>query len=154
VREPIPDDPDTGGVDETNDLDLGDRVAERWRCRDSGCVEAVATPAISHGTEVASVVAATDDDDGTTGVAPEATIVSYRVDATGGGISISYLRSALLQIAADPTIDVVNLSLGGSQWSEVEQQPSRSSWPPARPWSPRPATPATVCPSTRPRSRA
>ena len=29
VREPIPDDPDTGGVDETNDLDLGDRVAER-----------------------------------------------------------------------------------------------------------------------------
>lgn len=154
VREPIPDDPDTDGVDETNDLDLGDRVAERWRCRDSGCVEAVATPAISHGTEVASVVAATDDDDGTTGVAPEATIVSYRVDATGGGIPISYLRSALLQIAADPTIDVVNLSLGGSQWSEVEQQPSRSSWPPARPWSPRPATPATVCPSTRPRSRA
>ncbi|MET0834139.1 MAG: S8 family serine peptidase [Actinomycetota bacterium] len=122
VREPIPDDPDTGGVDETNDLDLGDRVTERWRCRDSGCVEAVATPAISHGTEVASVIAATDDDDGTTGVAPEATIVSYRVDATGGGIPISYLRSALLQIAADPTIDVVNLSLGGSQWSEVEQQ--------------------------------
>jgi hypothetical protein len=70
VREPIPDDPDTGGVDEANDLDLGDRVAERWRCRDSGCVEAVATPAISHGTEVASVIAATDDDDGTTGVAP------------------------------------------------------------------------------------
>jgi hypothetical protein len=122
VREAIPDNPGTAGADETNDLDLGDRVAERWRCRDNGCVEAGATPTSSHGTEVASVIAAADDDDGTTGVAPEAAIVSYRVDATGGGIPISYLRSALLQIAADPAIDVVNLSLGGSQWSEVEQQ--------------------------------
>jgi len=122
VREPIGDDPGTGGVDETNDLDLGDRVAERWRCRDNGCVEAVAPPTISHGTEVASVIAAADDNDGTTGVAPEATIVSYRVDSTGGAIPISYLRSALLQIAADPAVDVVNLSLGGSQWSEVERQ--------------------------------
>src|SRR5829696_8036480 len=122
VREAIGDDPGTGGVDETNDLDLGDRVAERWRCRDNGCVEAVAPPTISHGTEVASVIAAADDNDGTTGVAPEATIVSYRVDSTGGAIPISYLRSALLQIAADPAVDVVNLSLGGSQWSEVERQ--------------------------------
>jgi hypothetical protein len=102
VREAIGDDPGTGDVDETNDLDLGDRVAERWRCRDNGCVEAVATPTISHGTEVASVIAAADDNDGTTGVAPEATIVSYRVDSTGGAIPTSYLRSALLQIAADP----------------------------------------------------
>src|SRR5215204_3433244 len=143
----------------------------------------VAPPTISHGTEVASVIAAADDNDGTTGVAPrrpsrseehtselqshrdlhsfptrrssdldgrpahhlprhrggqrdrgrrrqrrhhrrrpEATIVSYRVDSTGGAIPISYLRSALLQIATDPAVDVVNLSLGGSQWSEVERQ--------------------------------
>ena len=122
VREAIPDNPATAGVDERNDLDLGDRVAARWRCRDNGCVAAVATPTSSHGTEVASVIAATDDDDGTTGVAPEATVVSYRVDATGGAIPISYLRNALLHIAADPAIDVVNLSLGGSQWSEAEQQ--------------------------------
>ena len=122
VREAIGDDPATTGVDESNDLDLEDRVAGRWRCRDSGCVAAVATPTSSHGTEVASVIAAADDDDGTTGAAPDATIVSYRVDATGGGIPSSYLRSALLHIAADPAIDVVNLSLGGSQWSEVERQ--------------------------------
>src|SRR4029450_5989392 len=77
---------------------------------------------ISHGTEVASVIAADDDNDGTIGVAPEATIVSYRVDNTGGAIPISNLRNALLQIAADPAIDVVTLSLGGSQWSEAEQQ--------------------------------
>jgi hypothetical protein len=122
VREPIPDDPATADVDEANDLDLGDRVAERWRCRASGCVAAEATPTIAHGTEVASVIAASDDNDGTTGVAPEATIVSYRVDDTGGAIPVSFLRSALLQIAADPAIDVVNLSLGGSQWSEAERQ--------------------------------
>jgi hypothetical protein len=122
VREPIADDPATTGVDESNDLDLEDRVADRWRCRDDGCVAAQATPASSHGTEVASVLAAADDSDGTTGVAPEATIVSYRVDAPGGGIPISYLRNALLHIAAEPSIDVVNLSLGGSQWSEAEQQ--------------------------------
>jgi hypothetical protein len=122
VREAIPDDPATTGVDESNDLDLEDRVAQRWRCRESGCVAAEATPTSSHGTEVASVIAATDDDDGTTGAAPDATIVSYRVDATGGGIPSSYLRSALLHIATDPAIDVVNLSLGGSQWSEAERQ--------------------------------
>src|SRR5829696_7862084 len=122
VREAIPDDPATTGVDESNDLDLEDRVAQRWRCRESGCVAAEATPTSSHGTEVASVIAAADDNDGTTGVAPEATIVSYRVDSTGGGIPSSYLRSALLHIATDPAIDVVNLSLGGSQWSEAERQ--------------------------------
>jgi len=55
-----PDDPATTGVDETDDLDLEDRVAGRWRCRDDGCVEAVATPTSSHGTEVASVLAAAD----------------------------------------------------------------------------------------------
>ena len=120
VREAIPDDPHTG-ADEANDLDLGDRIAARWRCRDT-CVPAVATPTSSHGTEVASVIVAADDGDGTTGVAPGATVVSYRVDTTGGGIPISYLRQALLHIAADDDIDVVNLSLGGSQWSEAEQE--------------------------------
>jgi Subtilase family len=114
---------DTGVADHPDDdLDLENRVTERWRCRDTGCLPAVAAPTSSHGTEVASVVAAADDDDGSTGVAPDATVVSYRVDSSGGGIPISYLRSALLQIAADDQVDVVNLSLGGSQWSAGEQE--------------------------------
>ena len=82
----------------------------------------MATPTNSHGTEVASVVAALDNTTGTTGVAPGATVVSYQVDSTGGGIPISYLRRALLDIAADDDIDVVNLSLGGSRWSAAEQE--------------------------------
>jgi hypothetical protein len=111
---------DTGVV--TGVADLAGRVGQRLRCTDTGCVPAVATPTSSHGTEVASVVAALDNTTGTTGVAPGATVVSYRVDSTGGGIPISYLRQALLHIAADDDIDVVNLSLGGSQWSEAEQE--------------------------------
>jgi hypothetical protein len=110
---------DTGVV--TGVADLAGRVAARWRCRDI-CEPAVATPTSSHGTEVASVVAALDNTTGTTGVAPGATVASYRVDSSGGGIPISYLRQALLHIAADDVIDVVNLSLGGSQWSAAEQE--------------------------------
>jgi hypothetical protein len=111
---------DTGVV--TGVADLAGRVSQRLRCTDTGCVPAVAAPTSSHGTEVASVVAALDNTTGTTGVAPGATVVSYRVDSTGGGIPISYLRQALLHIAADDDIDVVNLSLGGSQWSAAEQE--------------------------------
>ncbi|HJW64613.1 MAG TPA: S8 family serine peptidase, partial [Actinomycetes bacterium] len=107
--------------------DLAGRVGERWRCKQftspSGvrCEPAQAPPTSPHGTEVASVIAALDNDSGTTGVAPDATVVSYRVDLDGGGIPISYLDKALRQIAADDGIDVVNLSLGGSQWSQTER---------------------------------
>jgi Subtilase family len=110
---------DTGVASGVGDLD--GQVGARLRCTGGGCGLAVAAPTSSHGTEVASVIAAADDSDGTTGVAPGATIVSYRVDATGGGIPISYLRAALDHIAANDDIDVVNLSLGGSQWSELER---------------------------------
>ncbi|HEV3014252.1 MAG TPA: S8 family serine peptidase, partial [Actinomycetota bacterium] len=81
-------------------------------------------PACAHGTEVASVVAANDDDSGTIGVAPDATVVSYRVDDPDDpecGIPISFLVAALRGIAADDEVDVVNMSLGGSQWSEFEE---------------------------------
>jgi hypothetical protein len=107
--------------------DLAGRVGARWRCKQftspSGvrCEQAQASPTSSHGTEVASVIAALDNDSGTTGVAPDATVVSYRVDLDGGGIPISYLDKALRHIAADDSIDVVNLSLGGSQWSQTER---------------------------------
>jgi hypothetical protein len=110
---------DTGVA--TGVADLAGRVSARLRCTDTGCATASTAPVIVHGTEVASVVAALDNTTGTTGVAPGATIVSYQVDGDGGGIPISYLRQALLEIADDPQIDVVNLSLGGSQWSQAER---------------------------------
>ncbi|HEV2920185.1 MAG TPA: S8 family serine peptidase, partial [Actinomycetota bacterium] len=73
---------DTGVA--TGVADLAGRVAERWRCDNTGCLPSTAAPTSPHGTEVASVVAALDDGAGTTGVAPAATIVSYRVDGPGG----------------------------------------------------------------------
>ena len=91
---------DTGVVSGVGDLD--GQVVARLRCGAGGCGPAVATPTSVHGTEVASMIAA--------------------ADATGGGIPISYLRAALDHIAADDTIDVVNLSLGGSQWSALERE--------------------------------
>jgi Subtilase family len=135
-----PDDP-TDPDDPADDFDLGDRVAARWRCT-LACTRldpaAVDTPAhpndpadplnCAHGTEVASVVAAADDRDGPTGVAPRAAIASYRVDAVdagrGGGcpIAVSAVGAALRRIADDPEVDVVNLSLGGPQWSRTEQE--------------------------------
>ena len=80
---------DTGVA--TGVADLAGQVSARWRCK-ATCVQLdpdepdtgqdpqdPADPLlISHGTEVASVVAALDNDSGTTGVAPGATIVSYR----------------------------------------------------------------------------
>jgi subtilase family protein/fervidolysin-like protein len=100
--------------------DLAGRVASRLRCTDAGCAATSTTPASSHGTEVASVIAANDNDIGTTGVAPDATVVSYRVDSTGGGIPVSFLNQALDHIA-ESDADVVNLSLGGAEWSAGEQ---------------------------------
>ena len=47
VMEAVPDDPATPDVDESDDLDLEDRVAERWRCRDGGGVTAVGAPTSS-----------------------------------------------------------------------------------------------------------
>jgi Subtilase family len=112
----------------TGVADLAGQVSRRWHCTSTGCEDEADPdhpdhePTSPHGTEVASVVAALDDATGTTGVAPEATIVSYRVDTAGGGIPISHLRQALLHIAADDQIDVVNLSLGGTQWSDTEKE--------------------------------
>jgi Subtilase family len=107
-------------VVDTGVADLAGQVAERWRCDNTGCLPSTAAPTSAHGTEVASVVAALDDGAGSTGVAPAATIVAYRVDGAAG-IPISYLHRALARIAADADVDVVNLSLGGSQWSQTEQ---------------------------------
>ena len=105
--------------------DLGARVVSRRACNAGGtCTTSTVAPAISHGTEVASLVAAADDDRGITGVAPDAHIRAWKVDDANGGIPVSALVGALQEIASNPTfadVDVVNLSLGGPQSSTAEQ---------------------------------
>ena len=103
--------------------ELGSRVTGRWTC-DPTCAPDTGSPdpvTFAHGTEVASLVAAEDDADGITGVAPEANIKAFKVDGPGGGLPVSALVSALDTIAGDATIDVVNMSLGGLESSTGEE---------------------------------
>jgi hypothetical protein len=66
-----------------------------------------------HGTHVAGIIAAQNDGEGITGVAPEAKILPLRVlDANGSG----YLSdiSAAVDYAVSNNADVINMSLGGT----------------------------------------
>jgi subtilisin family serine protease len=82
-----------------------------------------ANPAIffNHGTHVAGIIAAAQNDWGVIGVAPEAELVAVKVlsENTGEGL-LSYLNQGIIW-AADNGADVINMSLGG-------YLPSRSGW--------------------------
>ncbi|MGW2768824.1 S8 family serine peptidase [Streptomyces sp. NPDC001275] len=67
------------------------------------------TPAAGHGTHVAGIVAG--DDTHIKGVAPEATLRSYRVFGSKNAATDDLIIAALDQAAADD-VDVVNMSLG------------------------------------------
>ena len=70
----------------------------------------------AHGTLVAGVVAAEDNDSGVVGVAPRAELYALKVlDDTGSGLSSNVI--AALQWAVNHDIDVVNMSLGFSNYS-------------------------------------
>lgn len=76
-------------------------------CRGTGVVDEN-----GHGTHVAGIIAAQDDGEGITGVAPGSVILPLRVlDASGAG----YLSdiSAAIDYAVTNNADVINMSLGG-----------------------------------------
>ncbi|HEV8651685.1 MAG TPA: S8 family serine peptidase [Actinomycetes bacterium] len=105
-----------------NIAELGARVTQRRACNASGaCAPTGASDSIGHGTSVASLIAAADNGVGITGVAPEATIKAWKVDDGEGGIPVSAEAAALQEAAADSSVKVVNLSLGGSQPSTPER---------------------------------
>ena len=105
-----------------NIAEIGSRVIQRRACNAGGtCAATSATDVIGHGTAVASLIAAADDSAGITGVAPEASIKSWRVDDADGGIPVSAEAAALHEVAADATVEVVNLSLGGPVPSTTER---------------------------------
>ncbi|HEX6674247.1 MAG TPA: S8 family serine peptidase [Actinomycetes bacterium] len=105
--------------------ELSGQVTGRWVCVTGTCATDTGAPDLGadHGTMVASLVAAVDDADGITGVAPEAKIKSFLV-GTDEGIPTDALVAALNFVASNAAaadVDVVNMSLGGSQSSQAEQ---------------------------------
>jgi thermitase len=109
------------GVAPIGDLDT--RVTGRWTCAPT-CVVDGGTPDpvdFDHGTMVASLVAAADDNDGITGVAPEASIKAFKVDSPDGGLPVSAAVSALNTAAGQSDVSVVNMSFGSLVPSQAEE---------------------------------
>ncbi len=72
---------------------------------------------IGHGTAVSSVIASVDNSAGVIGVAPEATIIPYRVCAAF--CPLSAIIGGLVQAIIDG-VDVVNMSFGGPAGFNIE----------------------------------
>ncbi len=74
-----------------------------------------------HGVAAASVIAAPVNDVGVVGVAPRATIVSYRAgDSSTGTLEDSAIVAALDRAITD-RVDVINMSFGGNAGSPAER---------------------------------
>ena len=65
----------------------------------------------SHGTHVAGILAALDNDSGVVGVAPEATLCIYKIFDSGGGANYSDILAAVQQ-AMDDGVQITNNSWG------------------------------------------
>jgi subtilisin family serine protease len=65
-----------------------------------------------HGTHVAGIVAAIDNDWGTIGVAPHAALIPVKVLNNSGSGHISWIVAGIVH-AANQDVDVINLSFGG-----------------------------------------
>ncbi|MDI9244846.1 S8 family peptidase [Marinobacter sp. CHS3-4] len=81
-----------------------------------------------HGTHVAGIAAAVDNDIGIVGVAPEALIYPLRVLGKEGVGSSSDLIAAINWAAGRDEIDVLNLSLGGLGNSEALRNAINAAW--------------------------
>ncbi len=105
------------GVTASNDLNVAGGVSCR-REDGPGCSGKAWNDLTGHGTHVAGTIAATDNDRGVVGIAPNARIWSVRVlgpDKNGAAVGwVSDVIAGLDWVYQNrATIDVVNMSLGG-----------------------------------------
>ena len=100
--------------------DLTNRLLSTRSCDASGACAADASTVGNHGTTVASLIVARDDATGITGVAPNARVKSWRAMTASGGLPALAIAAALDEIAADPGVDVVSMSLSGVSPSQTE----------------------------------
>jgi subtilisin family serine protease len=84
-------------------------------CEYAGCVDPANVDDGGHGTHVAGIVAAAQNDFGIAGVAPDATLVNVRAGQDSGYFFL-YETVAALVYAGDIGLDVVNMSLYADPW--------------------------------------
>jgi subtilisin family serine protease len=84
-------------------------------CEVATCIDPADVDEGGHGTHVAGIVAADDNGIGTSGVAPDATIVNVRAGQDSGYFFL-YETVAALTYAADAGLDVVNMSFYTDPW--------------------------------------
>ncbi len=84
-------------------------------CEVATCIDPADVDEGGHGTHVAGIVAAADNGIGTTGVAPDATIVNVRAGQDSGYFFL-YETVSALTYAADAGLDVVNMSFYTDPW--------------------------------------
>nr|WP_267135930.1 S8 family serine peptidase [Vibrio sp. J1-1] len=73
-----------------------------------------------HGTHVAGTIAALDNNIGVVGVAPGARLWSVKVLNSRGSGYVSWIVAGIDWIAAQPDIEVANMSLGGFGFNQAE----------------------------------
>ena len=84
-------------------------------CEVATCIDPANVDEGGHGTHVAGIVAAARNGIGTSGVAPDATIVNVRAGQDSGYFFL-YETVAALTYAADAGLDVVNMSFYTDPW--------------------------------------
>ncbi|ADU29422.1 peptidoglycan-binding protein [Evansella cellulosilytica] len=99
------------GIDTTHsDLDI------------AGCFSATNAPTCEdsdgHGTHVAGIIGARDNDVGVVGIAPEASIYAARVSNLEGEIWSADIIAAV-DWAISEGVDIINMSLGSSEYSSI-----------------------------------
>jgi serine protease len=106
--------PDIGSA---YDVDLSDCFLEP----DCSPIDDITGEFQGHGVAAASVIAAPINDVGVVGVAPRATIVSYRAgDSAAGTLAESAILAAIDRAIADH-VDVISMSFGGPSPSPAER---------------------------------
>ena len=96
--------------------DLGDNILSGYNYLDnSGDV----TDTIGHGTFVSGLIGAKADGVGIDGVAPDAEIVPLKCFDTGYTTRVSHICSALYDAANNYNCDIINMSLGVSNYSKT-----------------------------------
>ncbi len=113
------------GIDERVDVDVAVldtgvdyrhpdlNLVKRYDCQSGSCAENAGDDEKSHGSNVAGIVGAIDNDRDVVGVAPGARLWSYKVLNDDGNGNDSWVVAALDSVAANASeIEVVNMSLG------------------------------------------